>query len=298
MTVATKGQKAIEKKARALERLTVEYLPAADITPNMYNPNVQDPHEFYLLVKSMLEDGFTQPIIVLREDRRIVDGEHRWTGAIVSEHIRRNDIDPDAKGAEEAIIALRQDRATLLAEMPDLDIPVVLVDMSPEQARIATLRHNRARGTEDVELTAALLRDLEKLGAIDWAQDSLLMDDAELQRMLEDIPVPTALGGEEFGEAWEPVTQGEKGNEHQAESYSLAAIEERRRAEREAAAASSEEDRVRTLRERDNFRFGFVYVGDEAKVVKAVLGDQPAVMLLRICRAIDRGLVLLPDEDA
>jgi ParB-like chromosome segregation protein Spo0J len=297
VTIATKGKKAIEKKVRALERLTVEYLPASDITPNMYNPNVQDPHEFYLLVKSMLEDGFTQPIIVLREDKRIVDGEHRWTGAIVSEHIRRADIDPDAKGAEAAIIDLRQDRATLLAAMPDLTIPVVLVDMSPEQARIATLRHNRARGTEDVELTAALLRDLEKLGAIDWAQDSLLMDDAELQRMLEDIPVPTALGGEEFGEAWEPTAQGEKGNEHQAESYSLAAIEERRRAEREAATASSEEDRVRMLRERDNFRFGFVYVGDEARTVKTILGDQPAVFLLRVCRLIESGRLILPEDD-
>jgi ParB-like chromosome segregation protein Spo0J len=297
LTVATKGRKAIEKKNNALERLTVEYLPATDITPNMYNPNRQDPHEFFLLVKSMIEDGFTQPMIILREDHRIVDGEHRWTGGIVAEHVRRIGFDLYAKDAEAQIGQMREDRAALLAEMPDLTLPVVQVDMTPEQARIATLRHNRARGTEDVELTAALLRDLEKLGAIDWAQDSLLMDDAELARMLEDVPTPTALGAAEYGEAWEPTAAGEKDNENQAESYSLAAIEARRKAEREAATASDEEDRVRILKERDNFRFGFVYVGDEAKMVKAVLGDQPAAMLLRICRAIAEGKVLLPDED-
>ena len=77
--------------------------------------------------------------------------------------------------------------------------------MTYEQARIATLRHNRARGSEDIELTSEVLRDLENLGALDWAQDSLMMDDLELQRMLEDIPAPEAMGDEEFGTAWIPT---------------------------------------------------------------------------------------------
>lgn len=290
MTTATaakrKGRKAVEKKNVALERLAVEYVPASEVVPNDYNPNRQDAHDFMLLVKSMMEDGFTQPIIVLRESRRIVDGEHRWTGAIVTEALRRAGMKaPDI--TEDIAAEYRSRRADLLADMPDLDIPIVKVDMTPEQARISTLRHNRARGSEDIELTAALLRDLEKLGAIDWAQDSLMLDDKELQRMLEDIPAAEALAAAEYGEAWTPGARTEKdGSAGESESYSLAAMDARRRAEDQARQAANDEDRARILRERDNFRFGFVYTGDDAKVVKTVLGEQPAETLLAICRAI------------
>jgi ParB/RepB/Spo0J family partition protein len=142
------------------------------VHPNDYNPNRQNDHEFRLLCSSMREDGFTQPIIVA-QDHTIVDGEHRW------------------RAAHEIGLEL---------------IPVVVVPMEAAQARIATLRHNRARGSEDIELATQVLRDLEKLGALDWAQDSLDLSDVELQRLLEDIPAPEALAKEQFSEAWVPGT--------------------------------------------------------------------------------------------
>ena len=81
-----------------------------------------------------------------------------------------------------------------------LEIPVVFVDMSVEQMRIATLRHNKARGSHDIELEAAVLRDLQQLGAIEWAQDSLMLDDVELDRLLNDVAAPNELHSENYSE--------------------------------------------------------------------------------------------------
>ena len=80
--------------------------------------------------------------------------------------------------------------------------------MGEAQAKIATLRHNRARGSEDIQMATDVLRDLESLGALDWAADSLDMDDTELQRLLEDIPAAESLAGDEFSEAWAPGASG------------------------------------------------------------------------------------------
>ena len=71
-----KGRAAIEKKNRVLEELSIEYAPIDSIKPNDYNPNRQSEHDFELLVRSMREDGFTQPIIAQSGTRVIFSGEH------------------------------------------------------------------------------------------------------------------------------------------------------------------------------------------------------------------------------
>jgi ParB-like chromosome segregation protein Spo0J len=258
--VATdKGRKAVEKKARTLQRLTVEYVPTDSLRPNDYNPNRQSEHDFELLLRSMREDGFTQPIIV-QPDLTIVDGEHRWRAA----------------------------RTLGLAE-----VPVVKVDMTPEQMRIATLRHNRARGSEDVELTAQLLRDLRELGALDWAADSLLLDDVELQRLLDDIPAPEALAAPEFSDAWVPLgtrygredQQGEV-QPQRIEGVTPAAADILRERERRLAEAKTEEERQMIAAERrDLYRVALTFTDTEAKIVREVLGDRPAQRLLDLCKA-------------
>ena len=65
-----KGQAVIEKLNARLERLNIEYVSAATLTPNDYNPNRQNEHEFTLLKSSILEDGFTDPVKVVRARRR------------------------------------------------------------------------------------------------------------------------------------------------------------------------------------------------------------------------------------
>ena len=97
-----KGRKEIAKRTNALERLVIEYVSVASIRPNSYNPNQQSDHEFELLVRSIDEDGFTQPIVCQQATREFVDGEHRWTAAIVHHYLRKNGLEISATNCREA----------------------------------------------------------------------------------------------------------------------------------------------------------------------------------------------------
>lgn len=247
-----KGKASVEKKNTALGVLNVEYVSHGSIRPNDYNPNRQSDHDFELLLRSMEEDGFTQPIIVHKESKQIVDGEHRWRAA------HELNIDP---------------------------IPVVFVDMTMEQMKIATLRHNRARGSEDVELSAQVLRDLQELGALDWAQDSLMMDDLEINRLIDDIPTPEILASEEFSQAWIPaaITDAHTTDEEKSE-VSIKALEAIRKAEKRIEEAKTVEEKEQAQRDMDIYRISLTYTAEEAEVVKEVLGDSPAEKILELCR--------------
>jgi hypothetical protein len=157
----------------ALQQLQVEYVAPAELKPNTYNPNRQTEDEFEMLKASMREDGFTQPILCMT-DGTIVDGEHRWRAA---------------------------------QELGYEKVPVVRVSMSEAQRRIATMRHNRARGRDDTAAVAELMLDLEKLGALDWAQEALLLSDEEMRRLtaMANTVAEDLSRGHEFSQAWEPV---------------------------------------------------------------------------------------------
>lgn len=270
--VKKKGKKTVEKKNKSLATLNVEYVGVNDVYPNEWNPNRQSDHDFELLLKSMTEDGFTQPVVCIRtEDGRvkIVDGEHRWRAA-------------HSLGFDE--------------------IPVVITPMTEEQAKIATLRHNRARGSEDIDLTAELLRDLEKMGALDWAQDSLMLDDAELNKLLEDIAAPDALAGEDWSEAWEPSNEQEVspdsdmdtttetreiqsgGGGTVAAASSIAAVERQREREKQLAEAKTAEERQALRKDHDIFRLYLTFTGDEANLVKKILGNHAAEKVIEMCQ--------------
>ena len=249
-----KGQAEVERKNEALDTLQIEYVAINDVEPNDYNANRQSDREFELLCRSITEDGFTQPIIV-GSDGKIVDGEHRWRAARHLGHTQ---------------------------------IPIVRVPMDAAQARIATLRHNRARGSEDLELSVEILRDLEKLGALDWAADSLMIDDAELNRLLEDIPTPEALAADIYSEAWIPTGAGadEPVDTPQARTdVTPHASDLLRERERRMRDARSEEERRVIATERSNvYRLAVTFSNAEAYAVRSVLGDAPAVNLLALCK--------------
>lgn len=240
-----------EKDTHALDTLEVVYVGIADVRPNEYNPNRQSDHEFELLCRSMREDGFTQPVIVHRDTNEIVDGEHRWRAA-------------QALGMTE--------------------IPVVFVDMSAAQMKIATLRHNRARGSEDIDRAADVLRQLEGLGALNLAQDSLMLDDVEVSRMLDEInTAESAVGLDAALDA--AVAEGTTTEEDGTESRTHAAVEAERRRERELAKARTEEARSRARAETANrFRLMLMFQGDEGRFVSETLGSQAAQRVLEVCR--------------
>lgn len=252
-----KGRKKVERKAVALERLNVEYTSIDSLKPNTYNPNRQSDHDFELLLRSMEEDGFTQPIVV-NNDFVIIDGEHRWRAA-------------SSLGIKE--------------------IPIVKVNMSKEQMRISTIRHNRARGSHDVQLEAEVLRDLQKLGAIDWAKDSLMLDDLELNRLISDVSAPDDLAGSEYSESWTPteLKPEDTSTDGMAQSGTVKAIEAMREREKRIEQAKTEEDKAKIRQESTYYRLNLIFANEEAKIVKKVLGDTPAIKILELCQNLTNG---------
>jgi ParB-like chromosome segregation protein Spo0J len=258
-----KGRSAVATKSRALERLVVEYVNVDAIRPNDYNANRQDEREFELLQRSMREDGFTQPVVVHKPTMEIVDGEHRWRAA-------------QAIGWTE--------------------IPVVFVDMDDVQRRISTLRHNRARGNEDVDLASDVLRDLQALGALAWAQDSLMLDDNTINALINDTPAPELLGGAEWSNAWVPTNEErrpELNEEFAANSSSQGLVMSRTPAAAAAQAdsvrrmdqAGSEVERQDIVRQTRVYPIHLTFRAEEAELVRAELGAKPAERLLALCQA-------------
>ena len=252
-----KGRRKVEKKAKMLEKLNVEYINLDSLKPNDYNPNRQSDHDFELLLRSMEEDGFTQPVVV-NQDLVIVDGEHRWRAANT--------------------LGIKQ-------------IPIVKVNMSKEQMRISTIRHNRARGSHDVQLEAEVLRDLQKLGAIDWAKDSLMLDDLELNRLINDVSAPDDLAGEEYSESWTPteLKPEDTSTDGMAQSGTVKAIEAMREREKRIEQAKTEEDKAKIRQESTYYRLNLIFANEEAKIVKKVLGDTPAIKILELCQNLTNG---------
>jgi ParB-like chromosome segregation protein Spo0J len=281
-----KGQAQIEKKFSNLQTLKIEYAKVGSVSPNSYNPNRQSSHDFELLIRSMTDDGFTQPIIVQEGTGQIVDGEHRWTAAIVLEGLKRRGLEATAAN----ISALRQTRLDVLREIADHEIPVVYTNMTEEQRRIATLRHNRARGSEDFELTSKMFADLQQLGAIDIAQEALMLDDAEMSLLMDSIPAPDALAGDEYGEAWEPSQSAEapgaSADGRSQTDMTPAAIEATRIQEQKVRDAHTEQDKAAARQEAAIYRLSVVFAGTEADIVKKVLGSEPAKRILEICKEL------------
>jgi ParB/RepB/Spo0J family partition protein len=249
-----KGEKAVQNIR--LERLAVEYADVDSIKPNSYNPNRQDERDFELLQRSIREDGFTQPVVVQKATREIVDGEHRWRAA--------------------RSLGMRT-------------VPIVLVEMSAEQMKVATLRHNRARGSEDVELGAELLRDLRKLGALEWAKDSLMLSDADIERLISDVPVAEQLASDNYGEAWAPTKATVNDVHKPGITESMSDEARAQAAEFRSAMTQAPSDQARQALEasyRDkSLKMQVTYTEADADLVRRVLEPKPAAKIYELCLA-------------
>ena len=137
---------------------------------------------------------------------------------------------------------------------------------------------------------------------MDWAQDSLMLDDVELNKLLEDIPAPDALAGEDWSEAWEPSDDREVDVQndietttetHEIESggagtvaaaSSIAAVERKREREKQLAEAKTAEERQALRKDNDIFRLYLTFTGEEAVLVKKVLGNKAAEKVIEMCQ--------------
>ena len=205
-----------------------------------------------------------------RDTREIIDGFHRWSAlqwVNTEEPLREGD--PDLRGVYDTI-----------------DIVLSPPGYSPEQMRIATLRHNRARGQEDMDLAADVLRDLQKLGALDRAGEALMMSPEELGLIMQDVtlepePIPSEIVAEIEIEAQNTAGPGEAS---EVRDSSLAAQSIQYQQEQRLAQAKTEQERQQVRRDSDVYRLDLIFTGQEAKVVQRAIGHEAAQTVLSWCR--------------
>lgn len=158
----------------------VRAIPIEKVRANSYNPNAVAPPEMKLLEKSIWEDGFTMPVVcyyLADEDiYEIVDGFHRYTILKTSKKIFERE-----KGL----------------------IPVVVIEKDESNRMASTIRHNRARGSHDIDLMMNIVGELKKSGMSDqWIMRNIGMDADELLRLKQLSGLAEMFKNKEFSNSW------------------------------------------------------------------------------------------------
>lgn len=164
-------------KSNPIDR--VQWLKYDQLIPNDYNPNSMAPPEKKLLELSIQENGFTQPIIVKNTDAgwMIIDGYHRHSIIKNNKMIREKN-----KGCVPVVVLEQTERPLLIA---------------------ATVRHNRARGSHQINLMSELVKELSQLGLTDFDIGKKLgMDDDEVLRLKQITGLRELFSSVEFSNAW------------------------------------------------------------------------------------------------
>lgn len=158
---------------------SVHWLDPKRLRANDYNPNHVAPAEMELLKLSILEDGWTQPIVV-RHDMQIVDGFHRWT---------LGSTDADVRALSNGLVPV-----------------VYLKPRDPAHQMMSTIRHNRARGTHQVLRMADIVRALAAEQKVTEAEimRRLGMEAEEVDRLLDASGMTVRGASSEFGAGWVP----------------------------------------------------------------------------------------------
>jgi ParB-like chromosome segregation protein Spo0J len=155
----------------------VEWVEASTLSANNYNPNAVAPPERELIVLSILEDGWTQPIVALANGE-IVDGYHRWLFSTQDERL------------------IKRYRGY---------VPVTRIIVERVHQQMSTIRHNRARGTHAIlrmaDIVTGMLKEHVKPKEI---QRGLGMDDEEITRLATALGMPELGCSANFSPAWKP----------------------------------------------------------------------------------------------
>lgn len=160
----------------------IQAIPIEKIEPNSYNPNSVAPPELRLLYDSIKEDGYTMPIVCYYDEEAdkyiIVDGFHRYR--IMLDY-------PDIYRREKGLL------------------PVSVIDKPLDQRMASTIRHNRARGSHNVDLMSTIISELHELGRSDaWISKHLGMDKDEILRLKQLTGLAALFKEVDFGKAWIP----------------------------------------------------------------------------------------------
>lgn len=152
------------------------------VRANDYNPNSVAPPEMELLRQSIMEDGYTQPIVSFKENEHItvIDGFHR------------NRVGKEVQDVRERVYGR---------------LPVVNINQWKQgrgDRMASTIRHNRARGSHSIELMSTIVSELVEMGKGDaWICKHVGMSIDELLRLKQVTGLASLFANKEFSNAWE-----------------------------------------------------------------------------------------------
>jgi len=159
----------------------VKRIHMSKVVANEYNPNKVAPPEMALLETSIWEDGYTQPIVTFYDHENdkyiVVDGFHRYLTIKNSERIRERE-----------------------KEM----LPIVVINKKLGDRMASTIRHNRARGSHNIELMSVIVSELVEMGKGDrWICKHVGMSSDELLRLKQITGLASLFKDKEFSDSWE-----------------------------------------------------------------------------------------------
>lgn len=160
----------------------VLWIRSADVQANDYNPNVVAPPEMKLLIHSIEQDGYTQPIVTYFANgyREVVDGFHRSRVGKETKSIKKRTF------GYLPVTTIRGDR------------------IDRENRIAATIRHNRARGRHQVDNMSEIVVELSRRN---WGDKKigieLGMEPDEVLRLKQISGLAELFSDKDFSEAWE-----------------------------------------------------------------------------------------------
>ena len=166
-------------------------VPVSKVKANDYNPNAVAPPEMELLETSIWEDGYTQPVVTYYDAEQemyiVVDGFHRY---------------------------LTMKNSQRIYDREQGQLPIVVIDREIGDRMASTIRHNRARGTHNIELMSGIVSELVEMGKSDgWICKHIGMSKDELLRLKQITGVAALFANREFSNSWsaEQLSEDDEG---------------------------------------------------------------------------------------
>lgn len=172
------------------------------VRPNDYNPNSVAQVEMRLLYMSILNDGYTQPVVTVHDPESdtfvIVDGFHRYFTCLNN---------PDILARNHGFL------------------PIVVIDKPINDRMASTVRHNRARGKHSVDGMASMIFAMLENG---WEDEAICnemgMEAEELLRLKHITGFSKLFKDTKYKQAWETRKQIRLRMAYEAEERGKAAV--------------------------------------------------------------------------
>ncbi len=169
----------------------VVWVASENVEGNDYNPNSVAPPEQRLLETSILEDGYTMPIVGYRPT-----DEEREDGNITVDHVI---VDGFHRRKSE-----RSNKDISASTFGYVPMSLIRAEKTGRQSRIAsTIRHNRARGSHSIEVMKDITAELVEAGMGDhWIMKHIGMDKDELLRLKQISGLAALFMDVDFTNGW------------------------------------------------------------------------------------------------